>query len=40
LREEAQKNLLEGDITEEQFAIIDKRIEGYLKEVRKLNDKQ
>jgi len=36
IKEDTQKNLLEGHITEEQFALIDKRIEEYLKEVRKL----
>ena len=36
IKEDAQKNLLEGRITEEQFALIDRRIEDYLEEVRKL----
>jgi len=35
LREEAQKNLLDGRMTEEQLALIDRRIEDYLAEVRK-----
>ncbi len=36
IREEAQRDLVKGRITEEQFALIDKRIEEYLEEVRKL----
>ena len=36
IKEDTQKNLLEGHITEEQFTLIDNRIEEYLKEVRKL----
>ena len=39
IREEAQRDLVKGRITEEQFALIDKRIEEYLEEVRKLQKK-
>jgi len=36
LKEEAQRDLLEGRITEEQLTLIEKRIDEHLEEIRKL----
>ena len=38
LKQEAQGDLLEGHITEEQFTLIDRRIEEYLEKVMKFMD--
>ena len=36
IREEAQKDLEEGRITPEQFELLDRRLEQYLKELKNL----
>ena len=36
LKEEAQRDLLKGSITEEQLTLIEKRIDEHLDEIRKL----